>query len=383
MSCPGRGAGFDTASNIAVVRSNVALFHRFLVAYGSQLLPTNASFDWAAVVRGHLEAAAGPVGGGDQRAESRGRVGELARRTGLSLLWSVMVVHPRDDALERHGAVADAVFACLEEASRDVYKAAASVLAFGVEGGSRAFADRVRGEAARLSEARHKGSTNSLYGPFAALVARCCERNDAWLTRSLANKALRCLKDIIRESRGSARQASELLFAIARVPAAEMPDRDVLGALEFSLPKLLGESTRLRSELDGMAGVGPAVQLMTLQLLLRRADALADVDDGGAARVRQIVVHGCPAALETSLLATCPDAGVRALGYEVLMKLHDKCYPAEPGGARAAPRGDGETAARTREALLRGLADPDASGMLDRPDDAVAPRSLPAPPTVR
>ncbi|KAH8078451.1 phosphatidylinositol kinase [Aureococcus anophagefferens] len=196
---PRAGAGFDTASNIAVVRSNVALFHRFLVAYGPQLLPTNASFDWAAV-------------------EARG-----------------------------------------------VYKAAASVLAFGVEGGSRAFADRVRGEAARLSEARHKGSTNSLYGPFAALVARCCERNDAWLTRSLANKALRCLKDIIRESRGSARQASELLFAIARVPAAEMPDRG------------------------------------------------------------------------TSLLATCPDAGVRALGYEVLMKLHDKCYPAEPGGARAAP----------------------------------------------
>ncbi|EGB02827.1 hypothetical protein AURANDRAFT_68528, partial [Aureococcus anophagefferens] len=225
----------------------------------------------------------------------------------------------------------------------------------------------------------NKGSTNSLYGPFAALVARCCERNDTWLTRSLANKALRCLKDIIRESRGSARQASELLFAIARVPAAEMPDRDVLKALEFSLPKLLGESTRLRSELDGMAGVGPAVQLMTLQLLLRRADALADVDDGGAARVRRIVVHGCPAALETSLLATCPDAGVRALGYEVLMKLHDKCYPAEPGGARAAPRGGGETAARTREALLRGLADPDASGMLDKPDGAdepVAPRAL-------
>ncbi|KAK7231924.1 hypothetical protein SO694_00083062 [Aureococcus anophagefferens] len=185
------------------------------------------------------EAAQTPKGDDDdvarapQRAESRGRVGELARRTGLSLLWSVMVVHPRDDALERHGAVADAVFSCLEETSRDVYKAAASVLAFGVEGGSRAFADRVRGEAARLSEARNKGSTNSLYGPFAALVARCCERNDTWLTRSLANKALRCLKDIIRESRAArARPAS--CSSRARVPAAEMPDRDVLKALEFS-----------------------------------------------------------------------------------------------------------------------------------------------------
>ncbi|KAJ1459749.1 hypothetical protein M885DRAFT_48479 [Pelagophyceae sp. CCMP2097] len=367
------------ARRAKVVEANMFLLFGFVVAYRAAVFDHALSrFDWAQATLDLLGSAIHATGRAQAAPTSAGKQSEHARQTGLFLVR--LVAMSAKSQVEARRDVFTAVLDCAAATSRVVHRAGAECA--GILLKQLDVHDwRVEAQNLALDLEREGVLEKKKFSRFAALIAYAARSDVRFFNRRLALRALDCLTAC------GPRQRAEVLEALAAPHhAAAIASEELFECLHDKLGPLLADATRMMddgfttadtsedgADADGFKattkGARPLVQLNLLRLVLSRGrDLLQGQKSLGVCE--QLVYAMGPQSLASSL-HLYQDQELRAAGYELLMAVHDACDEAD-----AAPRAGGgpydALRKRTRAALLAGLADADADGMLETVDKRAA-----------